>query len=717
MRRKRVHQETLRRRVESCKATYTTAVEIARHLRSTDPSYRRMRQQDLMRLVQETIQSTATNTPPARKQHEHDDEGRKRRRTQEMEAASRDSSDSASDSDEVEGTVASTSGFDLLKTNLRELYKGTASKNVVLEVTTSTVNNDDQSKLGWKQFKGLVSNSEVGGRAKSYMEFGGMKELLEKLNRHVLMPLCHPQECGEVVMIRGISGILLHGPPGCGKTSLAHAIAHETRLPFYPVSATDLVSGISGSSEKNVRELFSKAHRTAPSIIFIDEIDSIASKRENSHHGMEKRMVSELLSCMGSSKSVLVIGATNWPDAIDGALRRPGRLSHEIYLDLPDESAREDILSVLTRGMKIDGSIDLKKIARSTPGFAAADLVDLVDQAGVLAMNRIADERCSMGEFPEEWLLGTWSQEERDKLARNISDFEEAMKLVKPSTTREGFSSIPDVKWEDVGGLDSLREVLDDLIIRRIKYPEICQHYGVKLEAGILLYGPPGCGKTLVAKAVANAAGANFIYVEGPELINKFVGESELAVRTLFRRARTCAPCIIFFDEVDALTTRCGKEGGQFTDRLVSQFLVELDGAKQRRGVYVIGATNWPEKVDRIMLRPGRLGTHVHVPLPSPEGRVSILEALARKMPLDSSVDLDAIGRMEACENMSGADLSSLLEQAGVAAMKEDNKAGTHTTSTIKAHHLDVALSKVSPSVSDKQRRYYQKLSKKSRIG
>ncbi|KAK8483663.1 hypothetical protein V6N11_061646 [Hibiscus sabdariffa] len=471
---------------------------------------------------------------------------------------------------------------------------------------------------------------------------------------------------------RPMAGILLHGPPGCGKTKLAHAIANETGVPFYKISATEVVSGVSGASEENIRELFSKAYRTAPSIVFIDEIDAIASKEK---------------ICRGRWSGEL-------PDAVDSALRRPGRFDREIVLGVPDENARREILSVITSNLRLEGSFDLLKIARATPGFVGADLAALANKAA-------------------------WLPEEIVKLTITMADFEEAVKMVQPSSRREGFSTIPNVKWEDVGGLDFLRKEFDRYIVRRIKFPEEYAEFGVDLETGFLLYGPPGCGKTLIAKAVANEAGANFIHIKGPELLNKYVGESELAVRTLFSRARTCSPCILFFDEVDALTTKRGKEGGWVVERLLNQLLIELDGADQRRGVYVIGATNRPEVMDRAVLRPGRFGKLLYVPLPSPDERGLILKALARKKPIDADVDLSAIGRMEACENLSGADLSALMNEAAMAALEEKlTSTGISETSwTIKALHFERALSKISPSVSDKQKQFYKVLSESFKAG
>ncbi|KAH9619791.1 hypothetical protein KSS87_006631 [Heliosperma pusillum] len=454
-----------------------------------------------------------------------------------------------------------------------------------------------------------------------------------------------------------------------------------------------------GASEENIRDLFSKAYQNAPSIVFIDEIDAIASKRENLQREMERRIVTQLLTCMDEShrmvkntdknsetelddkKSgyVLVIGATNRPDAVDAALRRPGRFDREIALGVPDENARAEILAVLTKKLRLAGDFDLMKIAKATAGFVGADLAALANKAGNLAMQRIIDLRRSEllkeEEIPaEEWWKEPWSPEEMAKLNITMTDFEEAAKLVQPSSRREGFSTIPDVKWEDVGGLNELRRQFELYIVNRIKYPTQYEESGVDLESGFLLYGPPGCGKTLIAKAVANEAGANFIHIK-----------------------------------VDALTTERGKEGGWVVERLLNQLLIELNGGDHRRGVYVIGATNRPEVMDHALLRPGRFGKMLYVPLPSANERGLILKALARKKPIDASVNLLDIG--ERCENMSGADLAALVNEAAMAALEEKLTSNTTISSNINSLHFEQALSKVKPSVSDKIKQSYHKLS------
>ncbi|EXC33011.1 Cell division control protein 48-C-like protein [Morus notabilis] len=633
--------------------------------------------------------------------------------------------------------------FDLMKSMLRDSYREAHSaaakleekdkeKNLELELPSREkvrlVSGIDGGRAGKKlaveskrESKGSssVADVEVKGNSEGprFRDLGGMRKVLEELETEVLLPLYHPQILRQLG-VRPITGILLHGPPGCGKTKLAHAIANETGVPFYRISATEVVSGVSGASEENIRELFLKAQRTAPSIVFIDEIDAIASKRENLQREMERRIVTQLMVCMdeshrlvkptdvnSESKSpdsttgyVLVIGATNRPDAVDPALRRPGRFDREITLGVPDETARAEILSVriTNNGMRLEGSFDLLKIARSTPGFVGADLVALANKAGNIAMKRISDDKrskvskdCKDEEHYKEWWKEPWSPEEMEKLTITMADFEEAVKLIQPSSKREGFSDIPNIKWEDVGGLDLLRRVFDRYIVRCIKYPEEYEEFGVNLETGFLLYGPPGCGKTLIAKAVAHEAGANFIHIKGPELLNKYVGESELAVRTLFSRAKTCSPCILFFDEVDALTTNRGKEGGWVTERLLNQ---------NNAGVYI------PEVMDNALLRPGRFGKLLYVPLPSPEERGLILKTLARKKPVDASVDLNLIAQMEACENFSGADLSALVNEAAMAALEEKltstNSNVDGVPRIIKATHFELAATKITPSVT-----------------
>ncbi|KAJ4840052.1 hypothetical protein Tsubulata_038186 [Turnera subulata] len=742
------NQRMLKQHVESCKKKFSTVDDIVHHLRNHQPNYRRMELKTLTRLVTQTLRSQSS--PP-----EKQSRPTKKRRTEEESSSSTD----ASSNSDTESLPSTTSESDLMRSMLRESYAPSASKEKNVEVEEIASEKRANVLLNGGKCGGMEAAAAGGGgggekvrgsgrkdaaeleqeekgKGPKFKDLGGVKEVLDDLEMEVLLPFYHPQ-VPKRLGVSPVGGILLHGPPGCGKTKLAHAIANETGVPFHKISATELISGVSGDSEKNVRVLFSDAYRTAPSIVFIDEIDAIASKRENLQREMEKRVVTQLMTCMDANSfsegadqrpgRVLVIGATNRPDALDPALRRPGRFDREINLGVPDETARVEILSVLTRKCTLEGSIDLLQIARSTPGFVGADLSALVNEAGMLAMRRIFLQRkseLSKEHTGEEWLKLPWLPEDIEKLAITMADFEKAVKVVQPSSLREGFSTVPNVTWEDVGGFHDIRSLFDRYIVRRIKNPEDYQKFGVNPETGILLYGPPGCGKTLIAKAVANEAGANFIHIKGPEILNKYVGESELAIRTLFSRARTCSPCVLFFDEVcglpcsffkekfalvDALTTKRGKEGGWVVERLLNQLLIELDGAESRPGVFIIGATNRPEVMDPAVLRPGRFGELLYVPLPSSEDRGLILKTLARGKPVDPKVDLSAIGRMEACDNLSGADLKKLMEDAAMAALEEKLKSETSGDECmIKSAHFEQALGKISPSVSDKQIGYYK---------
>ncbi|KAI7980081.1 hypothetical protein LOK49_Contig202G00010 [Camellia lanceoleosa] len=678
-------ERVLRRHIESCnRHKYATIDEIISHFRSNFPGYSRQKLQPFTTTIQKTLEhiksTSITSSNQGRpstsnfvfdneeeEEEEEDESARKKvkridaseKRLQRLEnqhirrkrigIIDQSSSSSESESESADGAVSTSEDaiygeklepeFDLMKSMLRASYSESKDaeklkENVEVELVVNNKADDKVDLLegDMKRFeKGLNGDGDGGGGEEvkekdgpRFRDLGGMSGVVEELKMEVIVPLYHPQ--------------------------------------------------IRGASEENIRDLFMKADRTAPSIVFIDEIAAIASKRENLQREMERRIVTQLMTCLDESHRlvqpadantnaessdcrpgyVLVIGATNRPDAVDPALRRPGRFDREIVLGVPDENARVEIIFALTRNLRLEGAFDLVKIARSTPGFVGADLAALANKAGNLAMKRIIDRRKSdlSGEptdvdHTEDWWRHPWLPEEMENLSITMADFEEAAKMVQPSSRREGFSAIPNVKWEDVRGLHLLRKEFDRYIVRRIKYPEDYEGFRVDLETGFLLYGPPGCGKTLIAKAVANEAGANFIHIKGPELLNKYVGESELAVRTIFSRARTCAPCILFFDEVDALTTKRGKEGGWVVERLLNQLLIELDGADQRRGVYMNEAA---------------------------------MAALEEKLTAQSSSDAD------------------------------------HPISlTIKKTHFEQALKKISPSVSDKQKHYYHRLSESFR--
>ncbi|KAI3877768.1 hypothetical protein MKW98_020249 [Papaver atlanticum] len=565
-----------------------------------------------------------------------------------------------------------------------------------------------------------------------FEDIGGIKGVLDRI-RDEIHPLRygHP-ELDKKLGVKPSGGILLHGPPGCGKTKLAHAIANEAGVPFYKITPAQVFSGIPSKPERTIQNLFSEAYKAAPSIIFIDEIDAIAlSRGRSSHRDMETRIVTQLLTCMNepqilgtsivhSSSTtfektagyVLVIGATNRPEALDSALRRPGRFDQEIALGILDENARAEILSLLTRNLELLEDCNLAKIASVTPGFVGADLSELVRKDGKIAKKRIiAITKCN-DEVPNvDWSMQPIEAWEMEGLGISMTDFEDACKMVQPSLRREGFSPTPSIKWEDVGGLESLRREFEEYIVNRIKYPEDYEEFGVGFEQGFLLYGPPGCGKTTIAKAIANEAGSNFIYIKGPELLNKYVGETERAIRELFTRARSCSPCILFFDEVEAITTNRKYDGvgTRVVERLLTQLLIELDGGDKRNCVFVIGATNRPEVMDEAVKRPGRLGKHIYVPLPSPEERGLILKALTKNKPISEDVDIGAICRKKAYENLSGADLARVADKAAMIALKEKRMwrisgEGGHETKkwTINETHFDRAV--------EMQRRFYDRL-------
>lgn len=595
-----------------------------------------------------------------------------------------------------------------------------------------------------------------------YSDFGGIQAILQEVKELIEYPLTHP----EVYAHLGVEpprGILLHGPPGTGKTMLANAIAGESGACFLRISAPEIVSGMSGESEQKLRELFEEAIANAPSIIFIDEIDAITPKRETSQRGMEKRIVAQLLTSTDSlnlentgGKPVLIIGATNRPDALDSALRRAGRFDREICLGIPDEDARERILQVLSQKMRLDGAFDFRTIARRTPGFVGADLVSLTKEAAVIAVNRIfstmlakpatttaepplaiAAEVCVKEEEQEKQKqddaiaaasaaadgirskITPFTPSQLAPLSITMDDFLAAVSKVQPSSKREGFATIPDVSWADIGALGPVRDELVLSILHPIQNPDRFEALGLKMPAGVLLYGPPGCGKTLLAKAIANESGANFISIKGPELLDKYVGESERAVRQVFQRARASSPCVVFFDELDALAPRrsggAGSEGGNgVSERVVNQLLTEMDGLDSRKNVFVIAATNRPDIIDPAMLRPGRLDKLLYVSLPVGSERLAILKTVTKKSRIDPAVSLHDIAHDPRCEGFSGADLSALVREAGISALRETDLT-TATELSIQKRHFDRAFETVFPSVSRADQRMFDKMKKNLR--
>lgn len=519
----------------------------------------------------------------------------------------------------------------------------------------------------------------------TYDELGGLKGEVQKIREMVELPMRYP-ELFEKIGVEAPKGVLLYGPPGTGKTLLAKAVAGETNAHFISLSGPEIMGKYYGESEERIREIFKQAEANSPSIIFIDEIDSIAPKRDEVSGEVEKRIVSQLLTLMDGMKSrgkVVVIAATNRPDSIDPALRRPGRLDREIEIGIPDEDGRLDILSIHTRGMPMDGQVDLKSISKTTHGFVGADLEILSKEAAMRSLRRVLPEiDLDQGEIPPSVL---------QKIQISQDDFAEALKEVRPSALREVQVQIPNVTWDDVGGLGDLKEELRQAVEWPTRHKEAYEYAGVETPKGILLHGPPGTGKTLIAKALAKMTDSNFISIKGPELLSKWVGESERGVREIFRKARQAAPCIIFLDEVDSLVPRRGSSdsGSHVTESVVSQVLTEIDGLEELHNVLIIGATNRLDIVDEALLRPGRFDRIIKVPNPDSQGREQILRIHTRKRPLADDVNMPEI--IAETEGLSGAELASAANMAAVSALKRYVQAGHADIRQIRITHADLA--------------------------
>jgi len=509
------------------------------------------------------------------------------------------------------------------------------------------------------------------------------------------LPMRHP-ELFEKIGVDAPKGVLLYGPPGTGKTLLAKAVAGETNAHFISLSGPEIMGKHYGESEERIREIFTQAEENAPSIIFIDEIDSIAPKRDEVSGELEKRIVSQLLTLMDGMKSrgkVVVIAATNRPDSIDPALRRPGRFDREIEIGIPDEEGRFDILSIHTRGMPIDKKVDLEEISKTTHGFVGADLEVLAKEAAMISIRKILDvEKIDLS---EEKI----STEILQKIKITRDDFIDALKEVKPSALREVQVQIPNVTLEDVGGLDALKEELLEAVEWPMKYKEAYDYVNVEAPKGILLHGPPGTGKTLIAKALAKMTESNFISIKGPELLSKWVGESEKGVREIFRKARQAAPCIIFLDEVDALVPKrsSGESSSHVTENVVSQILTEIDGLEELNNVLIIGATNRLDIVDEALLRPGRFDRIIEVPNPDSKGRQHIFEIHTKKKPLSSDVNITKL--VELTDGFSGAEIAAIANRAAITALKRYVSGKSQNVKDIKITHKDLvdSIDKVKP--------------------
>jgi transitional endoplasmic reticulum ATPase len=499
----------------------------------------------------------------------------------------------------------------------------------------------------------------------TYEDIGGLRNEVQKVREMIELPLRHP-EIFERIGIEAPKGVLLYGPPGTGKTLLAKAVANETNANFYSIGGPEIMSKFYGESEERLRETFKEAQGNSPSIIFIDEIDSIAPKREEVSGDVEKRVVSQLLTLMDGIEArgkLVVIGATNRPNAVDPALRRPGRFDREIEIGIPDEDGRYDILQIHTRGMPLTEDVDLQAIAKVTHGFVGADLEALSKEAAMRSLRRILPEiNMEQSKIPVEVL---------NKIKITNKDFENSLKDVQPSAMREVQIQRPNIKWEEIGGLTEVKEELAEAIEWPLKHADLFSKADVKPPKGLLLYGPPGTGKTMIAKAVATTSEANFISVKGPELLSKWVGESEKGVREVFRKARQAAPCIIFFDELDAVAPRRGRSEGDahVTERVISQMLTEMDGLEDLKGVVVIGATNRPDIIDEALLRPGRFDRILEVPFPDKDAIKEILKIHTKKKPLDSAVNLDRL--VELTDGYTGADIAAIVNAAAMSAIKE----------------------------------------------
>src|ERR671911_3000665 len=562
------------------------------------------------------------------------------------------------------------------------------------------VNDSTRITVSEESAKAVQVSKEGGVPSISYEEIGGLGNAVGRVREMIELPLRHP-ELFKRLGVEAPKGVLLHGPPGTGKTLLAKAVANETNANFYTIGGPEIMSKYYGESEEKLRSVFEQAEKNAPSIIFIDEIDSIAPKREEVSGEVERRIVAQLLSLMDGMSSrgkVVVIGATNRVNAIDPALRRPGRFDREIEIGVPDRKGRLEILQIHTRGMPLAKDVNLEKLADISHGFVGADLQSLSKEAGIGALRRILPEiDLSSQNIPVETLR---------KIIVTMQDFMDVSKEMEPSAMREVFVEVPDVKWEDIGGLSLIKQELQEAVEWPLKYQGVFTYADAVPPKGILLYGPPGTGKTLIAKAAANESEANFISIKGPELLSKWVGESEKGVREIFRKARQAAPCIIFFDEVDAIAPRRGGSFGgdsNVTERLISQLLTELDGLEILTNVVVIAATNRPDIIDPALLRPGRFDRLLYVPPPDRDSRLQIIKIHTKKKPLADDVKLEQLA--DHADGYTGADIASLSSAAVMLALREhvskykDPKEADSHIQELKVHsrHFEEAMKKIRP--------------------
>ena len=542
-----------------------------------------------------------------------------------------------------------------------------------------------------------VEIKEVKVPVVTYEDIGGLKGELQRVREMIELPLKHP-EIFDRLGIEPPKGVLLHGPPGTGKTLIAKAVANEADAYFIPIAGPEIMSKFYGESEARLREVFEDAEKNAPSIVFIDELDAIAPKREEVAGEVERRVVAQLLSLMDGLKArgkVVVIGATNRPQALDPALRRPGRFDREIVIGVPDRDGRKEVLQIHTRGMPLAKEVDLDALANVTHGFVGADLEAICKEAAMSTLRRILPEiKLEEKVIPSEVL---------EKLQVTKEDFDNALKMVEPSAMREVLVEVPNVHWSDIGGLEEVKQELQEAVEWPIKQPELFKRMGIEPPRGILLYGPPGTGKTLLARAVATESEANFIAVKGPEMLSKWVGESERAVRETFRKARMVAPAIIFFDEIDAVVPMRGSGIGDshVTERVISQLLTELDGLEKLENVVVIAATNRPDLIDSALLRPGRFDRLVLVPAPDKKARLEIFKIHTKGMPLAKDVDLEALAAET--EGYAGSDITGLCREAAMLVLRKDKK-----SKEVQMKYFIDAKQKVKPSITDYIEKNYE---------
>jgi transitional endoplasmic reticulum ATPase len=536
----------------------------------------------------------------------------------------------------------------------------------------------------------------------SYEDIGGLRGAIQRIREMVELPLRHP-ELFQRLGIEPPKGIFLYGPPGCGKTLVAKAVANESDANFFVISGPEIMSKFYGESEARLREIFQKAQEMSPSIIFIDELDAIAPKREEVTGEVEHRVVAQLLSLMdgmGARGNIIVIGATNRPNAIDPALRRPGRFDREIEIGVPDKMGRHEILQIHTRAMPLTSDVNLHRLSDISHGYTGADISALCREAAMKSLRRylpqinLEDER-----IPSAML---------EKMEVNLDDFMNAYREITPTAMREVYVEVPSVQWADVGGLTDVKQELQEAVEWPLKKPEVFQRIGIRPPKGILLFGPPGCGKTMLARAVATESEANFISIKGPEIFSKWVGESEKAIREIFRKGRSAAPSIIFFDELDSVAPRrgMGSDDSGASERVISQLLTEMDGIEALVNVVVIAASNRPDMIDPAILRPGRFDRLIFVPAPDHATRLQILKIHTRNMPLAEGVDVDQITRQAA--GYSGADMEAVCREAGLISLRRDIE-----TKSVTMEDFRDALERVKPSMTSEMENWYQGFTKR----